>query len=106
MVNINHPQIPKINSLIVNKDCIKGMKALKEKSVDVVVTSPPYNIGKDYNKYLDHRSQKEYLDWCCEWVSEVYRVLKDDGSFFLNLGSSLVNPTIPHELLFSKPRHW
>jgi len=101
MVNEIHPEIPEVESLVKVTDCIKGMSKLPDESVDVVVTSPPYNIGKDYNKYMDRRGQEEYLNWCIEWANQIARVLKPDGSFFLNLGGSLVNPTIPHELLFS-----
>lgn len=80
-------------------DCIAGMNAMPAESVDVVVTSPPYNLGIDYGKYLDRREQRDYLDWCIEWSRAVRHVLGPYGSFFLNLGSSLTNPTIPHELL-------
>ncbi len=86
---------------VKTQDCIKGMKALKPASIDVVVTSPPYNLGKLYSKYMDRRDQDEYLAWCREWAAEIKRVLKPKGSFFLNLGSSPSNPTIPHELLFN-----
>ena len=75
------------------------MKKIPTGSVDVVVTSPPYNLGKKYGKYMDRRDQKEYLNWCQQWAIQVRRVLKENGSFFLNLGSSPSNPTIPHELL-------
>ena len=101
MVSTKHYDTHNIDSLVKTADCVAGMSKLPAQSVDVVVTSPPYNIGKDYNKYMDRKGQEEYLTWCLEWVGQVERVLKPDGSFFLNLGSSLVNPTIPHELLFS-----
>jgi site-specific DNA-methyltransferase (adenine-specific) len=80
-------------------DCVKGMVSLDSKSVDVVVTSPPYNIGTNYNSYMDALEQKQYLDWCLMWIRAIRNVLKDQGSFFLNLGSSPSNPTIPHALL-------
>lgn len=62
-------------------DCLEGMKQLKDKTVDVVVTSPPYNIGIKYNKYSDNLSREDYLNWIEEVVKEIKRVLKDDGSF-------------------------
>ena len=68
-------------------DCIEGMNRLPEKSVDVVVTSPPYNIGIDYGTYRDDRPRGEYLDWIAQVGAAVKRVLKDDGSFFLNVGN-------------------
>ena len=94
------PEIPQITTLVKTGDCVKEMRKLKAKSVDVIVTSPPYNIGKDYNRYMDRRDQEEYLEWCKEWADEVARVMKPMGSFFLNLGGCPSNPTIPHELLF------
>jgi len=81
------------------KDCIKGMLDLPDESVDLVVTSPPYNLGIRYESYRDSRTRNEYLDWSRDWSRQVRRVLTDKGSFFLNLGSSPSNPLIPHELV-------
>src|ERR1041384_2834087 len=80
-------------------DCIEGMRKLPEQSVDVVVTSPPYNLGIKYRNYEDRKTRDEYLTWCCQWAKEVKRVLSDQGSFFLNLGACPSNPLIPHELV-------
>jgi site-specific DNA-methyltransferase (adenine-specific) len=81
-------------------DCIAGMREeLADGSVDLVVTSPPYNLGIKYVKYDDNRSRNDYLEWSREWAAEVKRVLKDKGSFFLNLGASPSNPLLPHELI-------
>jgi site-specific DNA-methyltransferase (adenine-specific) len=80
-------------------DCIEGMKQLPAKSVDLVVTSPPYNLGIKYSKYEDNKSPEDYLKWSCRWAHEVKRVLKDNGSFFLNLGACPSNPLVPHELI-------
>lgn len=76
-------------------DCLKGLKLLEEQSIDVVVTSPPYNIGKEYNTYDDKKSEEEYLTWLKEVAIACKRVLKDEGSFFLNIGGTLKNPWIP-----------
>lgn len=69
------------------KDCIAGLQDLREKSVDVVVTSPPYNIGINYGRYDDSRPRQEYLQWLGRIGQEIKRVLADDGSFFLNIGN-------------------
>jgi hypothetical protein len=53
---------------------------LEPGSVDVVVTSPPYNIGVNYNGYDDTIPREEYLDWMEEWGSAVKQALSDDGS--------------------------
>lgn len=81
------------------KDCVRGMKEMPDESVDLVVTSPPYNLGIKYAKYDDSKSRKDYLSWSQEWATQVKRVLKGNGSFFLNLGSAPSNPLIPHELI-------
>lgn len=67
-------------------------------SVDVVVTSPPYNLGIRYGKFDDTASRDDYLSWSMAWATEVRRVLKPDGSFFLNVGASPANPLLPHQL--------
>lgn len=76
-------------------DCLKGLKAMEDGSVDVIVTSPPYNIGVEYNTYNDKKTEEEYLSWLHEVASECKRVMKDDASFFLNIGGTLTNPWIP-----------
>ena len=68
-------------------DCLEGMrKYLPADSVDVVVTSPPYNIGVEYGSHDDNLPFDEYLDWMEEVARECFRVLKQDGSLFFNIG--------------------
>lgn len=66
-------------------DCRDLIKEIPDKSINMVVTSPPYNIGKNYGKYNDKISLEEWKQLINEITSEIYRVLTDDGSFFLNL---------------------
>jgi site-specific DNA-methyltransferase (adenine-specific) len=80
------------------RDCVKGMSRLLNEHVDLVVTSPPYNLGVDYKKYSDKENRASYLDWCEKWAAEIRRVLKAEGSLFLNIGSAPSNPMLPHEL--------
>ena len=77
-------------------DCVAGMAALPAESVDLVVTSPPYNLGISYGSYDDSRSEEEYLDWTRQWASEVKRVLREDGALFLNIGAVPASPWMPH----------
>ena len=79
-------------------DCIKGMSRLRDEDVDLVVTSPPYNLGVGYRKYSDRQDRQSYLRWCREWAGEVRRILKPSGSFFLNIGAAPSNPMLPHEI--------
>ncbi len=80
------------------EDCVQGMKKLGDDSIDIVVTSPPYNLGIKYASYNDDLSMKEYIEWTLQWAGEVKRVLKPNGSFFLNVGSMPANPWMPHEV--------
>lgn len=89
---------PKTRFELHRQDCVEGMRILPDESVDIVVTSPPYNLGIGYQTYRDNLSSKAYLDWSLKWTGEVKRVLKADGSFFLNVGSAPANPWMPHEL--------
>ena len=61
-------------------DCLAGMATLPADSVDLVVTSPPYNLDIAYASFRDDAPREMYLDWC-GWAAEVRRVLKPGGSF-------------------------
>ena len=75
------------------------MSRLADESIDLVVTSPPYNLGINYGKYSDRQDRRSYLDWCGEWAGQIRRVLKPDGSFFLNIGAAPSNPMLPHQIV-------
>src|SRR5205814_5866108 len=75
------------------------MKGLADQSIDLVVTSPPYNLGIAYSRYSDREKRGDYLDWCAKWAVELRRALKIAGSLFLNVGASTSNPLLPHELV-------
>ena len=73
-------------------DCCDLMADMSETSVDVIVTSPPYNLGIRYNTYQDSLEQDDYLRWTSRWVAAAARVLKPDGSLFLNVGTRPSDP--------------
>jgi site-specific DNA-methyltransferase (adenine-specific) len=88
--------------LLYNEDCLNGMaKRLKPKTIDIIVTSPPYNIGVKYREYDDRIPRSDYLTWLKRWSKELSCVLKDSGSLFLNIGSKPSDPTVPFEVLDS-----
>ena len=62
------------------------MRSLDDGSVDLVFADPPFNIGYKYDVYDDRKSADEYLSWSEQWISEVHRVLKDTGTFWLAIG--------------------
>ena len=70
---------------IINGDCIEVMKTMPEGSVDLVLTSPPYNANIKYDTYDDGRSMEDYWNFTKDWLSEAYRVLKDDGRIAVNV---------------------
>ena len=63
----------------------KLMSDMSEKTVDLVVTSPPYGVGIDYDSWDDDKEIAEYWKFTREWLRETYRVLKDDGRIALNI---------------------
>ena len=77
------------------------MSRLADASVDLVVTSPPYNLGITYGKYSDRQDRRSYLVWCGEWAEQICRLLRPDGSFFLNIGAAPSNPMLPHEIVMT-----
>ena len=73
-------------SQIHHGDCIAGMKNLPAGSVDLVFADPPFNIGYEYDVYDDRLEHEQYVQWCNQWISAVYDVLKPDGAFWLAIG--------------------
>jgi site-specific DNA-methyltransferase (adenine-specific) len=73
-------------------DCIEVFSQLSAQSVDVIVTSPPYNLGIRYNRYQDSLTPAEYLQWTDAWVAAAARVLRTNGSLFLNVGARPSDP--------------
>lgn len=72
--------------LIFNCDCLDAMRLLATSapgSIDLAVTSPPYNIGKEYES---PQAIDKYVDWCASWVKLLYQLTSAQGTFWLNLG--------------------
>jgi site-specific DNA-methyltransferase (adenine-specific) len=70
---------------IHNGNCVDLFKELEDNVIDLVVTSPPYNVGINYDTHKDDEPMDEYFKWCRVWLSEVYRTLKDDGRVAINI---------------------
>lgn len=69
--------------LLFNLDCVESMDKLDKNIIDLTITSPPYNIGKEYEKVVPIN---DYIKWCEKWINLVYHITKDDGAFMLNVG--------------------
>ena len=70
---------------LINDDCLHYMKQMQENSIDLVITSPPYNCGIDYDNYNDNLPFDEYLEWCQKWINELYKIIKEDGRIAINV---------------------
>lgn len=68
---------------IIQGDCIEELKKLPDESVDLIITSPPYWKGYEYEAYFN--SYAQYLEWTERWLKECKRVLKKSGTFYLNV---------------------
>jgi site-specific DNA-methyltransferase (adenine-specific) len=86
---------------LLHGDCLEMLPALAAESFDLVVTSPPYNLGINYKSFKDTAPREEFLAWCGKWAAEVKRVMADDASFFLNVGAAPANPLMPHQLVLA-----
>ena len=74
------------NCLIYNLECLEAMGTLAKTDpgiFDLAVTSPPYNIGKEYE---NKRSIDSYIGWCQVWINTLYELISPGGAFWLNLG--------------------
>ncbi len=100
---------------LFHDDCFPAMESfLEPESVDVVITSPPYNIGVNYGQYDDNVPRKAYLEWIKRWGGLVKRILRPNGSLFLNVGSKPSDPWVPFDvaaqlrntLILQNTIHW
>jgi site-specific DNA-methyltransferase (adenine-specific) len=78
-------KIEDVTGQIINGDCVEIMKTLPEGSVDLIVSSPPYNANIKYDVYDDGLSMDDYWKFTIDWLSESFRVLKDDGRIAVNV---------------------
>ena len=96
-------------------DCLEGLRALEDESVDLIITSPPYNLGKShhtgnnhfkaYTDYDDDMPEELYQKWQVEILNECYRVLKKDGSLWYNHKNRIRNgeQIEPYRWLYKTP---
>lgn len=74
--------IDKLN-IIFNEDCLSGLKKIPDESVDLIIADPPYFkvVGESWD--YKHSTITEYISWTKEYITELYRVLRKGGSFYL-----------------------
>ncbi len=66
-------------------DDFLNTKTIEKESVDLIITSPPYDLGIEYEKYDDSVPYNEYLQFTEKWLKKSYDLLKDDGRMCLNI---------------------
>jgi len=77
------------------------LKQIANESIDIVITSPPYNINLKYRSYSDDLHEEEYLSWIYKIGQEISRILKPNGSFFLNIGSTNKLPCLSSDVCYT-----
>lgn len=90
-----------MNLHLLHGDSLKLLPTLPANSFDLVVTSPPYNLGISYSSYKDTTPRPQFLTWCKAWATHIKTLMAEDASFFLNIGASPSNPLLPHQLLLT-----
>lgn len=70
---------------IINGDCIDVMSDMPESCIDLIVTSPPYGVGINYDVHDDDMEFTEYQEFSKDWLTQAYRILKDDGRICVNV---------------------
>lgn len=80
----NKPYFQKGEILIFNDDILK-ISTVSNNSIDLIVTSPPYNVDIYYNSHKDNLTYEDYLEFTGKWLKKCYDLTKDDGRFCLNI---------------------
>ena len=79
------------SNVIINKDCLAALKEMPDKSVDCCITSPPYYGLRDYGvegQIGREATPEQYVERLAEVFAQLYRVLSDSGTFWLNISDS------------------
>lgn len=93
-------------NIIYNQDCVEGMSSLPDKSINIAVTSPPYNLNINYKTYKDDQPREKYLAWLDDVFSNIHRCLADDGHFWLNVGYSNIDPWVGMDVAQMARKHF
>jgi len=80
-----------INLDLINDDALIALKKIPDESINLIISDPPYNIGKDYGKTKDNLEKKEYLSFSIEWLKEAKRILKKDGTIYVFMGLKYIS---------------
>ena len=92
--------------MLIHGDCTKYLSDIEDESIDITITSPPYNIGIDYKGYEDKKEDEDYLNLISDVLSILYKKTVNDGSIFLNVAGSPSNKMLPHRIIAECLNKW
>ncbi len=75
----------KAENILIYKDDILRIASIPDNSVDLIVTSPPYNVDIHYNSNADDLSYEDYLEFTQKWIKKCFDLAKSEGRFLLNI---------------------
>jgi site-specific DNA-methyltransferase (adenine-specific) len=72
------------SGMLFEGDCITVLPAFRSAIADTVFADPPFNLGKVYGRRThDSREEREYVEWCRQWLTECVRILRPGGALFV-----------------------
>jgi site-specific DNA-methyltransferase (adenine-specific) len=74
---------PKKKNKIFFGDALQELKKVPDKSVDLIITDPPYTIRKNFGKGTVSTKETQFTLWCADWIEQCHRVLKKNGSIYI-----------------------
>lgn len=86
-----------VNNIIYNKDS-RHLIEIENNSIDYVITSPPFNIGHQYNYYVDSIDTNELIELYHTFICSVFRVLKSGGVFIIDIADVAI---MNHDVVFT-----
>lgn len=69
---------------LIEGDCLKAMKLIPKKSIGILNTDPPYNIGKNYGNFKDNMEESEYWEWISRTFDRIKKLMKERGYLFIS----------------------
>lgn len=103
---------------IFNEDCTSTIEnRIEDNAIDLVMTSPPYNMthrkggyadSGRYDVYKDWKSEEEYIEWTCNLFNDFDRIIKNNGTVIYNFSYSVLNPSLPYKIIaeIEKQSNW
>jgi len=95
---------------VYNVDCLPFMRELPDECIDLIITDPPFNIGKKYaGGYRDNLRHDEYIEWCKAWLHECIRIMRPKASLYLfnyPENNAYLLPFLNKRLIFKRWLTW